>query len=176
MKRESDPGQFSQGPSGNPLGVREVRGSLDGAERRFALIVARFHGDITDSLARGAVEALVERGVDRAEITVVRVPGAWELPSASAWVAEAWDPDGIVAVGCVIRGETPHFDYVAGEAARGLANVGLETGVPVAFAVLTTETVEQALARAGDGPENKGREAALTVIEMANLFDTLVDS
>lgn len=175
MKRNNDPGHFDRTSDSAPQGVESIRGSLDGAGRTFVLVVSRFHGDITDSLARGAIDTLVKHGVDPSDVRLVSVPGAWELPAAVAWVADALDPDGIVAAGCVIRGETPHFDYVAGEAARGLAEVGLETAVPIAFAVLTTDTVEQALARAGEGQENKGREAALTVLEMANLFDALDD-
>jgi 6,7-dimethyl-8-ribityllumazine synthase len=136
-------------------------------------VVSRFNSDITTRLASGALEALLEHGLSAGDVELIHVPGAWELPAACARVIERGRVDGVVALGCVIRGETPHFEYVAGEAARGLAMLQREAKVPVAFGVLTTENMEQALARSGDGEDNKGREAALSALEMVNLFDDL---
>lgn len=154
-------------------GVSENAGTLDGAGRRFAVVVSRFNDHITERLARGAVEALTRHGVAAEDLAVVRVPGAWELPQACARVVEWSGVDAVVALGCVIRGETPHFEYVAGEAARGLAELARSSTVPVAFGVLTTESLEHALVRSEDGPGNKGWEAALAALEMVTLFDVL---
>lgn len=153
--------------------MREAKGSLEGRGLRFALVVSRFNEMVTEELLSGAVEALAEHGVARDDLTVVRVPGAWELPGACARVLEAEEVDGVVALGCVIRGETPHFRFVAGEAARGLGTLALDAPVPVVFGVLTTDDLEQAMRRAGEGSENKGREAALSALEMANLYRDL---
>lgn len=153
--------------------MRDLAGSLDGKGLRFALVVSRFNEVVTDGLLEGAVGALTENGVARDDLTVVRVPGAWELPGTCARLLEGDGVDGVVALGCVIRGETPHFEFVAGEAARGLAALALDTPVPVVFGVLTTDDLEQALRRAGDGDENKGREAALSALEMATLYRRL---
>jgi 6,7-dimethyl-8-ribityllumazine synthase len=130
---------------------------------RFAIVVARFNSHITGKLLEGAQEALHK--ADAQTVDVFYVPGAFELPLAAKHLAENYDA--IVALGAVIRGETPHFDYVAGEAARGLQQIALETGVPVSFGVLTTDTLEQAEARAGGSHGNKGHDAAMTAIEMA---------
>jgi 6,7-dimethyl-8-ribityllumazine synthase len=137
--------------------------SADASGLRFAIVVARFNSEITERLLDGARKALEEAGAAGWE--VFWVPGSFELPLAAKRLAKKYDA--IVAVGAVIRGETPHFDYVAGEAARGLQQVALETGVPVAFGVLTTDTYEQAAARAGGDHGNKGYDAAMTAIEMA---------
>jgi len=153
--------------------IREFRGSLDGAGRRFALIVSRFNEVVTEELLAGALSTLIEQGVAPSDIEVVRVPGAWELPAAASRVARRGGLDGIVALGCVIRGETPHFDFVAGEAARGLAALTRDFHIPVSFGVLTTETLEQALVRAGSGGPNRGADAALCALEMANLYRVL---
>ena len=138
---------------------------LDATGLRFAIVVARFNRAITERLLEGAREALEKAGAARHE--VFRVPGAFELPFAAKKLAGGGDFDAIIALGCVIRGETPHFEYVAGECARGLQQVALETGVPVAFGVLTTDTQAQAEARAGGEAGNKGFEAAMTAVEMA---------
>jgi 6,7-dimethyl-8-ribityllumazine synthase len=130
---------------------------FDATGLRFAIVVARFNSMITEKLLAGAREALA-----KAQVDVFHVPGAFELPLAAKMLAQTHRYHGIIALGAVIRGETPHFDYVAGEAARGLQNVALETGIPVSFGVLTTDTLEQAEARSG-----KGRDAALTALEMA---------
>jgi 6,7-dimethyl-8-ribityllumazine synthase len=139
------------------------------AKRGFAVIVSRFNEVVTERLLAGALACFRERGVKDKDVVVYSVPGAWELPVA-AWHAARAKFAGIVALGCVVRGDTPHFDYVAGGAAEGLARVSVETGVPIAFGVLTTENMEQALERAGGKSGNKGYEAALTALEMADLI------
>lgn len=140
---------------------------------RFAIVASRFNHFIVDRLVDGAIDALVRHGGDRENITLVRVPGAWEMPHAVQRVAQAQRVDAIIAVGCVIRGSTPHFDYVAGEAAKGCATVSLQTGVPVAFGVLTTDSIEQAVERAGTKAGNKGWDAALSAIEMVTLDEQI---
>jgi 6,7-dimethyl-8-ribityllumazine synthase len=146
---------------------------LSAAGFRFAIVVSRFNSFVTDPLLAGALEALKQRGVGIEGVDVVRVPGAWELPIAARTVAALKKHDAIICLGAVIRGETPHFDYVAGEAARGIADASSETGVPMAFGLLTTNTVEQATDRAGGKSGNKGFDAAMTAIEMANLLRAL---
>jgi 6,7-dimethyl-8-ribityllumazine synthase len=153
--------------------VEEISGSLGGDGLRFALVVARFNDLITERLLDGAVDALVRHGVDAADLQVIRVPGAWELPGAAAQVLARGGVDGVVALGCVIRGATPHFEYVAGEAASGLGALARTSSVPVIFGVLTTDTLDQALERAGSKAGNKGWEAAMSALEMANLYRKL---
>ncbi len=153
--------------------MSEIRGALDGAGRRFAVVVSRYNELVTERLLNGARACLLQHGVAEGDVDVIYVPGAWELPGAALLAAHGGGYAGIVALGCVIRGETPHFDYVAGEASRGLAGVTMETGVPVGFGLLTTEDPDQALARAGGKKGNKGWEAALSVLEMADLFAKL---
>jgi 6,7-dimethyl-8-ribityllumazine synthase len=153
--------------------VTRIRGRLDGHGRRFAIVASRFNELVTERLIAGAQHCLLHHGVAEHDVDVVSVPGAWELPAAAAYAARTGRYAGIVAVGCVIRGETAHFDYVAGPAADGLARVALESGVPVAFAVLTTETPEQALDRAGGRHGNKGWDAAEAALELADLRDRL---
>jgi len=136
-------------------------------------VVSRFNAVVTDELLGGAVEALRQHGVDEADVEVIRVPGAWELPLACQRVVDRAGVDAIVALGCVIRGETPHFEFVAGEASRGLGAVARAAPIPVVFGVLTTETLEQAMRRAGSGSENKGWEAAVAALEMAGLYREL---
>ena len=135
----------------------------------FAVIVSKYHDFVTDRLQAGALTALDAAGVAASDITIVRVPGAFEIPIAAQHAAESGRFDAIVCLGCVIRGETPHFDYICSAVAQGLAAGSAATGVPMAFGVLTTNSVEEALARAGDGPSNKGREAAVAAIEMAEV-------
>ena len=153
--------------------MTEYEGRGDGSGRSVAIVASRFNDVVTERLLDGARGVLLERGVGEAALTVVHVPGAWELPGAAAHLAASGRYDAIVAIGCVIRGETPHFDYVAGEAARGLNRVALDHGVPVGFGLLTTDTAEQALARAGGDVGNKGAEAAEAALEMADLFRQL---
>ncbi|MEQ1886313.1 MAG: 6,7-dimethyl-8-ribityllumazine synthase [Bryobacteraceae bacterium] len=139
--------------------------NTDARGLKFAVVVARFNSDITGKLLEGAVEALKKANAD--DHKVFSVPGAFELPLAAKKLARRGGYDAIIALGAVIRGETPHFDYVAGEAARGLQNVALDTGIPIIFGVLTTDNLEQAEARAGGALGNKGYDAAMTAIEMA---------
>lgn len=136
---------------------------------RFAIVAARFNEFIVEKLIGGARDALIRHGADADAVTVVRVPGAWEIPPVCARLGKSKRFDAIVAVGAVIRGGTPHFDYVAAEVSKGVAQAGLEAGVPVAFGVLTTDTIEQAVERAGTKAGNKGYDAAMTAIEMVNL-------
>jgi 6,7-dimethyl-8-ribityllumazine synthase len=147
-----------------------MEGVFDARGLKFAVVVARFNGFITDRLLAGALDALKRTGCSADDIDVVKVPGAWELPLTVKALATSKRYDAIVALGAVIRGETPHFDYVAGESTSGLARVATETGVPVAMGVLTTNTVEQAINRAGAKSGNKGFDAAMTAIEMASLL------
>jgi 6,7-dimethyl-8-ribityllumazine synthase len=146
-----------------------TEGVFDARGLKFAVVVARFNGFITDRLLAGALDALARMGGATDDVDVVKVPGAWELPVIVKALAEKGRYDAMIALGAVIRGETPHFDYVAGEATSGIARVSLETGVPVAMGVLTTNTVEQAIDRAGAKSGNKGFDAAMTAIEMASL-------
>jgi 6,7-dimethyl-8-ribityllumazine synthase len=143
---------------------------LSAASFRFAIVVSRFNSFVTDPLLAGALDALTQRGADPKHVDVVRVPGAWELPIAARALAALKKHDAIVCLGAVIKGDTPHFDYVAGEAARGLADASAESGVPIAFGLLTTNTIQQAVDRAGGKSGNKGFDAAMTAIEMANLL------
>jgi 6,7-dimethyl-8-ribityllumazine synthase len=148
----------------------EIEGALQGAGMQVAIAVARFNSFITDRLLGGALDGLKRHGVAEEAITVVRVPGSWELPVTVKALAESGKYDAVICLGAVIRGETPHFDYVAGEAAKGIGQVQMATGVPVAFGVLTTNTLEQAIDRAGAKAGNKGFDAAATVIEMASVL------
>lgn len=149
--------------------LNTIEGDFAAADAGFVIIAARFNAFVVDALVAGAVDALVRHGVSRERITLVRVPGAWELPLAARKVAEAGMADAILALGAVIRGGTPHFDYVAGEAAGGLARVQAESGIPVTFGVLTTDTIEQAIERSGTKAGNKGADAAMTALEMVSL-------
>jgi len=137
---------------------------------RVAILAARWNARITDRLVEGAMKALADHGAVDSDVETWRVPGAWELPQAAARAVEAGRFDAIVTLGCVIRGETPHFDYVCQEATLGLGAVARAATIPLAFGVLTTDTLEQALSRAGDGPDNKGYEATMAVLEMVSVF------
>lgn len=136
---------------------------------RFAIVASRFNHFIVDRLVEGAIDAIVRHGGSPANIFVVRVPGAWEIPVVSRRLAAQKRVDAIVAVGAVIRGSTPHFDYVASEVSKGIANIASDTGVPIAFGVLTTDSIEQAIERAGTKSGNKGWDAALSAVEMVAL-------
>ena len=148
----------------------DASGQLSGQGRRFALIAARFNSHVTDQLLHRAMSTLLDHGVAAEDIAVFRCPGAWELPQASLRAARTGGFDAVIALGCVIRGETPHFDFIAEEASRGLGRVAYDTGVAVIFGVLTTDTEAQALERADPEQGDKGREAALAALEMADLF------
>ena len=150
--------------------MQTIEGNLNGNGSRFAIVVGRFNSLITDRLLAGAIDALQRSGVPEGSITVVRVPGAWEIPLTVQALAKTGKYDAIVCLGAVIRGDTPHFDYVAGQSASGVAHVALAFGMPVVNGILTTNTVEQAMDRAGVKSGNKGFDAAMTAIEMVNLL------
>jgi len=152
---------------------RTLEGSLDAAGARFALVVSRFNDLLTGRLLEGAIDCLSRHGAAEDDITVVKVPGSWELPFVAERLAASKRYDAVVALGVLIRGATPHFDYIAAEAAKGLAHAALATGVPVAFGVLTTDTLEQAIERAGSKAGNKGWQAAQAAIEMVRLYRSL---
>ncbi len=152
---------------------RPVEGDFSPQNASFSIVVARWNGEITENLLNGALRALARQGVPDERIQVVRVPGAFELALAAKKIAEAGKVDAVITLGCVIRGGTPHFEYVCSECARGIGEVGLTTGVPIAFGVLTTDDVKQAQDRSGENEENKGEEAALTALEMVSLFQQL---
>lgn len=157
--------------------VRTFEGSLvvpPGA--RFAIVAARFNDFIVEHLIGGAIDGLVRHGAESKNVSVARVPGAWEVPLAVKRLADSKKFDAVIALAAVIRGSTPHFDYVAGEAAKGAANAALQSGVPVAFGVLTTDTIEQAVERAGTKAGNKGWDAAITAIEMVSLGRALTEA
>ncbi|WP_404368320.1 6,7-dimethyl-8-ribityllumazine synthase [Marinobacter sp.] len=153
--------------------IKVVEGDFTHCTGRYALVVGRFNGFVVESLVEGAIDALRRHGIGNDDMTVIRVPGAFEMPLAVKKVAETGQYDAIVALGAVIRGGTPHFEYVAGEAASGLGAVSLETDIPVSFGVLTVDSIEQAIERAGTKAGNKGAEAALTALEMVSLFRKL---
>lgn len=150
-----------------------VEGNLQAGGLRFAIVAARFNPQVVDALVRGAIGALVEHGARESDLEVVRVPGAYDIPVIARKLALARRYDALIALGAVVRGDTPHFDYVAGECAAGLTRIALDTGVPVTFGVLTTDTMEQALARAGGAAGNKGADAALAALELATLIQRL---
>jgi 6,7-dimethyl-8-ribityllumazine synthase len=151
----------------------EITGILEGGGRRFAIVVSRYNELVTERLAEGARACLLQHGAADADVDTIMVPGAWELPFAARLAARSGNYDGIIALGCVVRGETAHFEYVAGGANTGLMQVMLEYGIPVGNGVLTTEDMEQAMARAGGKHGNKGWEAALGMLEMAGLVKPL---
>lgn len=150
-----------------------IEGTLSAAGLRFAIVASRFNGLIVEPLVAGAIDAIVRSGGDADAVTLVRCPGAWELPQVVRKVVARGDIDAVIALGAVIRGATPHFEYVAGEAAHGIAAAAAQSDVAVSFGVLTTESIEQALERAGTKAGNKGFDAALAAIELANLFRQL---
>ena len=153
--------------------TKTIEGDLLARTARFGIVLARFNGFIGEQLLAGALDALVRHGADPANIDVVRVPGAFEIPLALKTMATGGRYDALIALGAVIRGATPHFDYVAGECAKGLAQVGMQYDIPIGFGVLTVDSIEQAIERAGTKAGNKGADAALTVLEMVNLMKKL---
>ena len=150
-----------------------IEGTLSATGLSFAIVASRFNGLIVEPLLAGAVDAIVRSGGNADAITIVRCPGAWELPQVVRQVVDRGGVDAIIALGAVIRGSTPHFDYVAGEAARGIAHASTHSNIAVSFGVLTTDTIEQALERAGTKAGNKGFDAALAAIELATLYRAL---
>jgi 6,7-dimethyl-8-ribityllumazine synthase len=152
---------------------KTFEGSLDAKGLKFAIVTSRFNSFISERLVGGALDALARSGAAEGDIEIVKVPGSWEMPLAVAELARLKRHDAIICLGAVIRGETPHFDYVASEAAKGIAQASMQSGVPVAFGVLTTNTLEQAIDRAGAKSGNKGFDAAMSAIEMANVLRSL---
>lgn len=150
--------------------IKTVEGTLRVHNARFCLVVSRFNSFIVESLLAGALDTLKRHGAEEADLTIVRVPGAWEMPVAIERIAAKGGYDAIIAIGAVIRGGTPHFEYVASECVKGIAQVGMKRTIPVTFGVLTVDTIEQAIERAGTKAGNKGAEAALSAIEMVNLL------
>lgn len=153
--------------------IKTLEGDMSARGARFAIVAGRFNSFIVEPLVAGAVDTLVRHGAERADIELIRVPGSFEIPLALKRIAAASRHDAIIAVGAVIRGSTPHFDYVAGECVKGIAQVSMEHGLPIAFGVLTVDTIEQAIERAGTKAGNKGAEAALSAIEMVSLLRKL---
>jgi 6,7-dimethyl-8-ribityllumazine synthase len=150
-----------------------IEGELLARDLRFAFVAARFNDFVVEPLIRGALDALKRHGASEKQVEIVRVPGAFDMPIVARKLALSRRYDALIALGAVVRGQTPHFDFVAGECASGLARIALESGVPIAFGVLTTDTMEQAVDRAGGKAGNKGADAAMTAIEMANLLRRL---
>lgn len=153
--------------------MREYSANLVSKDKKYAIVVARFNHFITDRLVEGCLDALKRHEVKDEEISIVRVPGAFEIPLVAKKLAKKDDIDAVICLGAVIRGDTPHFDYVCAEVSKGVAQVGLESEKPVIFGVVTTDNIDQAVQRAGVKSGNKGAEAAISAIEMANLFDLL---
>ena len=153
-----------------------IEGSRSAAGLRFAVVVSKYNDFVTDRLRAGAMAALTTAGADADAIVIVRVPGAFEIPIAAQHAAESGRFDAVVCLGCVIRGETPHFEYIASAVAHGLTAAASATGIPMTFGVLTTNSVEEAIERAGEGPSNKGWEAATAAIEMATVISELTRS
>ena len=151
----------------------EFQGNLIGTGKTFGIIVSRFNNFITKRLLEGAIDVLTRHGVKEGDFDIFWVPGSYEIPITALKAAQSGKYDAIICLGAVIRGETPHFDYVASESAKGIAHVGLSTGIPTINGVITTETLEQAIDRAGAKTGNKGAEAALSALEMVNLFDQI---
>ncbi len=149
---------------------RPEEGNFNVGPVRIAVVAARWNAEITDGLVEGAVRAFSRHGIEGAALDVFRVPGAFELPLASQRAARTGRYNAVVALGCVIRGDTPHFDYVCSETTRGIGEVALQEDLPVAFGLLTTDNLQQSLDRSGDNPENKGEEAALTILELLTVF------
>ena len=155
--------------------IKSIDGDFNAGDAKFCILAGRFNSFIVERLVEGAVDALVRHGTSRENIEIIRVPGAYEMPISAQRIAQTGKYDSIIALGAVIRGSTPHFDFVAGECSKGLAQVSLAADLPIIFGVLTTDTIEQAVERAGTKAGNKGAEAAVTAIEMISLFNKLED-
>jgi len=153
--------------------VEIIEGDQSAKGLRFGVVVSRFNDFITSNLLVGTLEGFKESGVDKTDLKILKVPGAFEIPQAAKKLCSTGSIDAVVCLGAVIRGETSHFDYICAEASRGIGQVGLEFNIPVLFGVLTTENLEQAIARSGSGASNKGRETALAAVEMATLYKKL---
>ena len=155
--------------------IKSIDGDFNAGDAKFCILAGRFNSFIVERLVEGAVDALVRHGTSRENIEIIRVPGAYEMPISAQRIAQTGKYDSIIALGAVIRGSTPHFEFVAGECSKGLAQVSLAADLPIIFGVLTTDTIEQAVERAGTKAGNKGAEAAVTAIEMISLFNKLKD-
>ncbi|MDD5020849.1 MAG: 6,7-dimethyl-8-ribityllumazine synthase [Endomicrobiaceae bacterium] len=153
--------------------MKTISGQLSSTGKKFAVVVSRFNEFITNKLASGSVDMLVRHGAKEDDITTVWVPGAFEISTVAKKLADSSKYDAVICLGCVIRGSTPHFDYVSAEVSKGIATVGLSSKIPVIFGVLTTDTIEQAIERAGTKAGNKGSDAALTAIEMVSLYSQI---
>ena len=153
--------------------IKTLEGKLIARGKKFGLIVSRFNNFITQRLMEGAIDTLSRHGVKEEEMEAVWVPGSFEIPYAASRMAGSGKYDAVICLGAVIRGDTPHFDYIASEVAKGIARISLDTGVPTIFGVITADTLEQALERAGTKAGNKGSDAAITAVEMVNLFDEM---
>lgn len=153
--------------------IKTIEGQMAAKGLKFAIIASRFNDIIVDRLVGGAIDYLVRHGAEKADITIIRVPGAFELPLVCLKAAQKSSYDGIIALGAVIRGATPHFEYVSAEATKGIAHVSLQTGVPIGFGLLTTDTIEQAVERAGSKAGNKGVDAAATVLETIRVLEQI---
>lgn len=152
------------------MNIKTIEGNLVAQKKKFTIVVGRWNAFIVESLLNGALDCLKRHGVTEDEITIVRAPGAFEIPLVVQKVAQTQKPDAIITLGAVIRGGTPHFEYVSNEVTKGVAQVSLNTGIPCTFGVLTVDSIEQAIERAGTKAGNKGEEAAITAIEMVNLL------
>lgn len=175
VKKSSTPKKNTPASGADLAGVRSIEGRLDAGFARFAIIATQWYDEILDPLVAGALQTLREAGAQDKDITLVRVPGAFELPLALEHAAASGKYDALIALGCVIRGGTPHFEYVAGECARGVREVMLSYRLPVAFGVLTTDNLKQARERSRPGKDNKGREAALAAVRMLSVLRQLHD-
>lgn len=153
--------------------MRIIEGMLRGEGKKFAIVVSRFNDFITSKLLDGALDCLYRHGVKDDDLSLIRVPGAFEIPLAAQKLAQSGDYDGVICLGAVIRGATTHYDYVCSEVSKGIAKVSLDTNIPVGFGIVTTENIEQAIERAGTKSGNKGYDTAMSVLEMADLFDAM---
>lgn len=153
--------------------IKTIEGNFSQSMGRFALVVGRWNSFVVEHLVEGAIDALRRHGIADSQISIIRAPGAFEIPLVCKKAAQSGNYDAIVALGAVIRGGTPHFEYVAGECTKGISQVSLDSGIPIAFGVLTVDSIEQAIERAGTKAGNKGAEAALSVLEMVSLLDNI---
>jgi len=153
--------------------IKNIEGKLNGKNKKFTIVVSRFNSFLTERLVEGAIDCLLRHEVSEKDISIIRVPGAFEVPLICKKIAEKKECDAVIALGAVIRGDTPHFDYVASEVSKGIASISLNLGFPIVFGVLTTDTIEQAEIRSGAKGGNKGFEASMTALEMVNLIDNI---
>lgn len=153
--------------------MKTINGQLNSEGKKFALVVSRFNEFITNKLVSGSIDMLVRHGAKEEDVTTIWVPGAFEIPAVAKKLADSSKYDAVICLGCVIRGATPHFDYVSSEVSKGVASVGISSKIPVVFGVLTTDSIEQAIERAGTKAGNKGSDAALTAIEMVSLYSQI---